>query len=150
MITIIVTTDFSKSARVAYTIAKTIAEKMDARIELIHVLNPNIMPPVYYQQLAVSTELGEVRLNLQKKLKKELNEYFSNYKNSGCHVLEGLPFKEIIQYAQKIEAFFIVMASHGHSAMNQLLFGSTVDKVVRKSSIPVLSVRDSDIHFELS
>ena len=68
---------------------------------------------------------------------------------SEFHLLEGIPFKEIIDYGVKTNADMIIMASHGHSAINQLLFGSTVDKVVRKSTVPVLSVRDTGRSFEL-
>ncbi|MBT3479467.1 MAG: universal stress protein [Candidatus Marinimicrobia bacterium] len=145
---IVLTTDFSASARVAYEKAIMLSEGFDMKIDLIHVLNPNIVPPVYYQQLSLPNELERNRNELSDKLELEVLEYLSNCV-AEYHLLEGIPFKEIINYSRENQAEMIVMSSHGHSAMNQLLFGSTVDKVVRKSPIPVLSVRDKSISFEL-
>ncbi len=148
MTRIIVTTDFSDSARKAYTKAIQLASGFDSTVDLVHVLNPNIVPPVYYEQLAMPTELVKARKDLKKQLSNEIDTYFKNAV-AEFHLLEGIPFKEIIQYARDTSAEMIVMSSHGHSAVNQLLFGSTVDKVVRKSTVPVLSVRDTGRKFEL-
>jgi len=145
---IIVTTDFSLSSRVAYPKAIAIASGFDMTIDLIHVLNSNFVPPLYYQELAFPVEIEKAKSRCKTQLKKELGTYFGNTV-SEFHLLEGIPFKEIIDYGVKTNADMIIMASHGHSAINQLLFGSTVDKVVRKSTVPVLSVRDTGRSFEL-
>jgi nucleotide-binding universal stress UspA family protein len=40
-----------------------------------------------------------------------------------------------------MEADLIIMGTHGRSGLDHVLFGSTAEKVVRKSPIPVLTVR---------
>jgi nucleotide-binding universal stress UspA family protein len=59
----------------------------------------------------------------------------------------GKPFYEIIQYAEEEQIDLIIIATHGHSGMEQVLFGSTAEKVVRKAPCPVLVVREGTREF---
>ena len=54
---------------------------------------------------------------------------------------EGEPFVEIIRRARKDSVDLIVMGTHGRTGLDHVLFGSTAEKVVRKSPCPVLTVR---------
>jgi universal stress protein A len=62
-------------------------------------------------------------------------------------VRTGKPFYEINQYAQEEDIDLIVIATHGHSGMEHILFGSTAEKVVRKAPCPVLVVRTGEHEF---
>ncbi|MEX0585155.1 MAG: universal stress protein [Pirellulales bacterium] len=53
----------------------------------------------------------------------------------------GTPFLEIVRYARDIDADLIVIGTHGRSGLAHVLLGSTAEKVVRKASCPVLTVR---------
>ena len=57
------------------------------------------------------------------------------------HVTAGRPFIEIIRAAKDFEIDMIVIATHGHTGVEHILFGSTAEKVVRKAPCPVLVVR---------
>ena len=63
---------------------------------------------------------------------------FKNYK---VLLKEGEPFVEIIQMAKKESMDLIVMGTHGRTGLDHILFGSTAEKVVRKSPCPVLTIR---------
>jgi len=56
-------------------------------------------------------------------------------------VAEGSPSKEIIRYAEEDGCDLIVMGTHGRGGIDRLLLGSVAEKVVRGSSVPVLTVR---------
>lgn len=56
-------------------------------------------------------------------------------------VVEGSPSREIIRYAEKEKCDIIVMGTHGRGGIDRLLLGSVAEKVVRGSSVPVLTVR---------
>ncbi len=43
----------------------------------------------------------------------------------------------------------IVMATHGTSGLSEIIFGTTASKVVKKSPIPVLTVRHPDHSFKM-
>ncbi|WP_099256263.1 universal stress protein, partial [Halorubrum persicum] len=61
-------------------------------------------------------------------------------------VAEGTPSKEIIRCAEDNGCDLIVMGTHGRGGIDRLLLGSVAEKVVRGSSVPVLTVRlDGDV-----
>jgi nucleotide-binding universal stress UspA family protein len=54
----------------------------------------------------------------------------------------GKPFIEIIETATEEDVDLIIIATHGHSGVEHILFGSTAEKVVRKAPCPVLTLRE--------
>lgn len=56
-------------------------------------------------------------------------------------VREGTPHEEILRYAADNDADLIVMGTHGRRGLDRLLLGSTTDRVIRLSTVPVLAVR---------
>jgi glycine betaine transporter len=63
-------------------------------------------------------------------------------------VLPGVPFLEIIRVARLKGVDLIVMATHGRTGLSHALMGSVTEKVVRKSSCPVLSIRPVGVEAE--
>ena len=56
-------------------------------------------------------------------------------------VVEGAPGREIVQHATDIGCDLIVMGTHGRGGIDRLLLGSVAERVVRRSPVPVLTVR---------
>lgn len=56
-------------------------------------------------------------------------------------VIDGTPSSEIVRYAESEGCDLIVMGTHGRGGIDRLLLGSVAEKVVRGSSVPVLTVR---------
>ena len=56
-------------------------------------------------------------------------------------ILNGEPSEVIIQTAKERNCDLIVMGTHGHGGITDVLIGSTAKKVVRHSTIPVLVIR---------
>jgi len=56
-------------------------------------------------------------------------------------IVPGMPFEEIIKQSENHLADLIVIGTHGRTGLDHVLFGSTAEKVVRKSKLPVLTVR---------
>jgi len=52
----------------------------------------------------------------------------------------GAPFAEIVRQSRRLGVDLIVLGRHGQRALRALLIGTTAQRVVRKSSIPVLVV----------
>ncbi len=55
--------------------------------------------------------------------------------------LEGRPSQQIVEYADENDADLIVMGTHGRGGLDRLLLGSVAERVVRSSSIPVMTVQ---------
>ncbi len=58
----------------------------------------------------------------------------------GVQVLEGPVAKVILEQAQQLGADLVVLGSHGHSALGEMLIGSVAHQVTIKSRTPVLLV----------
>ena len=63
------------------------------------------------------------------------------------NVVLGRPFLEIITYAKRNRVDLIVMSTHGRGAIAHVLLGSTTEKVVRKASCAVVTVRPPEHPF---
>ncbi|AFK19887.1 universal stress protein [Haloferax mediterranei ATCC 33500] len=59
-------------------------------------------------------------------------------------VVHGEPYQEIINYGETNDIDLIVMPTHGRSGLSRLLLGSTTERVVRRSDVPVLTVRPDE------
>lgn len=45
--------------------------------------------------------------------------------------------------AQKVDASYIIIATHGHSGVRRLIVGSVTEDVIRRSTRPVLVIRSA-------
>lgn len=74
-----------------------------------------------------------------------LDKYVEEIKTLGYHAAAqigyGFPANAITQVVKKEKVDFLVMGSHGHKVLKDLIYGSTVDKVRHMVNIPVLIVK---------
>jgi nucleotide-binding universal stress UspA family protein len=56
-------------------------------------------------------------------------------------VREGIPHLQILECAAECSADMIVMATQGNTGIKHVLLGSTTERVVRMSPVPVLTLR---------
>jgi nucleotide-binding universal stress UspA family protein len=56
-------------------------------------------------------------------------------------IVTGVPYEEILKRADQEKASLIVLGTQGRSGIDHLLFGSTAERVVRKATCPVVTVR---------
>ncbi|MES2276763.1 MAG: Nramp family divalent metal transporter [Bacteroidota bacterium] len=74
-----------------------------------------------------------------------LDKYVEEIKTLGYHATAqigyGFPANAITEVVKKEAIDFLVMGSHGHKVIKDLIYGSTVDKVRHKVNIPVLIVK---------
>jgi nucleotide-binding universal stress UspA family protein len=54
--------------------------------------------------------------------------------------MSGVPAQVILEQAQKLSADHIVMGSHGHTALYDLIAGSTTTRVLKGAPCPVVVV----------
>ena len=137
-------TDFSENADWAFTYALSLAKNFKGKLLLLHV-TPE---PIHPEQLSIylpEEKLKELKVSQKKELDKNLKTHYlekmKGFKNYQVIVKEGEAFYEVIQIAKKASIDLIVMGTHGRTGLDHILFGSTAEKVVRKSPCPVLTVR---------
>ena len=137
-------TDFSEDSHWAFTYALDLAKMYKAKLLIFHV-TPE---PVHPEQLSIyltPEKLKELRVSQKKEIDRQLKTYYVGkmvrFQNYQILFKEGEPFVEIIQKAKRDSVDLIVMGTHGRTGLDHVLFGSTAEKVVRKSPCPVLTVR---------
>jgi nucleotide-binding universal stress UspA family protein len=137
-------TDFSEDADWAFTYALQLAKNFKSKLHILHV-----MPiPVHPEQLSIylsPEKLEELKASQKIELDQQLHSRYLNkmddFKEYQVLFKEGEPFLEIIQMVKKESVELIVMGTHGRTGLDHVLFGSTAEKVVRRSPCPVLTVR---------
>jgi len=142
--TILFCTDFSETSHYAFTVALDLAKTYQSRLLILHV-TPE---PVHPEQLSIylpPEKLEELKVSQKEEFERQLNTRYlqklEGFKDYQVFFKEGEPFLEIIHLARKEAADLIVMGTHGRTGLDHVLFGSTAEKVVRKSPCPVLTVR---------
>ena len=81
------------------------------------------------------------RDSLEKNLKNLPTEKMSKPESVVHKIIEGIPLLEILDYTNLNPIDLIVMGTHGHTGMKHLVMGSVAENVVRKSTVPVLTVQ---------
>lgn len=146
-------TDFSEYSRVALPYAIDLTRQNNAELFCLHVVE---MPKEEYLTSEYMVPLNlphvpedKVLRTARARLEKFVSENLSEIDKITSRVLVGTPFVEIIRYAREQSIDLIVMGTHGHSALAAMLLGSVAERVVRKASCPVLTVRHPEYKFEM-
>lgn len=142
MKTILVPIDFSKATTSVIDAAVNLAACMEARIVLLHVVQPLIITSDYGLTME---NFRETIASSEKHAERRLAEIAEALKtrdvpNVAIVQISGPANIGIIDQAQKHAADYIVMGSHGHTAIYDLLIGSTTQHVLRKAACPVVIV----------
>ena len=147
---ILVTTDFSEFSLYAVPYAVEMARKFGAELILGHVIEPIIGPADFawgsYNVAEIEAKSREYALENLEKVRKE---HFPHDLQSSTWLGYGNPFKEVISYVKEEMCDLIVISTHGLTGLSHIIFGSTTEKIVRKSPVPVLTVRDPKHTFEM-
>lgn len=143
MKTILVPVDLSAATTKVCDAACELAKHLDARLVLLHVeLPPPVMLADYYafdsgvmaEAVTAGEKFAERRLKALARLVSRLQLQVE------CQQVTGQAVAVILARAAALKADYIVLGSHGHGAVFDLLVGSTTQGVLRKAPCPVLVV----------
>lgn len=138
---ILFATDFSESSQQAADYAVTFARLTGAKLHVLHVINElDEHQRVMIPREAFLVLEKEVEIQAVKELKKFCEEQTDGL-TTATYAVVGAPFRKILEMGEKIGADLIVMGTHGRTGMEHVVVGSTAERVVRRSKIPVLTVR---------
>ncbi len=145
---VLVPTDFSDSARLAFTYGCSFAREYGAELVLLHVVE-NLT--VGYASDLFPVPMAEVFQEISGYAKSELAKLGEQARSRGVtaeeQVVQGKPSAEIIRFAAQNQVDMIVLGTHGKGMLDQALFGSTTERVVRRAPCPVLTVRPAEHEF---
>lgn len=140
---ILVPVDFSEYSKMALDYSIEFSKRFSSELILIYVIEPIVYPSDFgLGQIPINQVDFEIQSKAEEELKKLVDEKVPPGIKASSIVRTGKPFLEIINAAQEFNCDLIIIATHGHTGIEHILFGSTAEKVVRKSPVPVLTVRE--------
>lgn len=131
--------DFSEPSENALDYAIDFAAKFGAEVHLVHVYQL----PVYALPDGAMMAGPEFTTKVTSELQKALQELADRKRGESTietHLVEGIPYKEIVRLSGELGADLVVMGTHGRTGIKHLLLGSVAERVVRSSEIPVITV----------
>ncbi len=138
-------TDFSEGSFHALPFAVDLSKHYNSKLYILHV--------IYDVAKATNSHIPHVSSD---ELYKEMSAWAQGEIESCCIeeirglpnvekvVLKGIPYEEVIKFAEKQKIDMIVMGTYGRKGLERFLFGSTAERVVRRAPCPVMTVRVSE------
>jgi nucleotide-binding universal stress UspA family protein len=132
--------DFSEPSRTALAYAAAIANHFGATLDVLAVDDP-----------LLAEVASTAHVSLEEETNRELRRFCDltleshGARSTDLHVTTGKPAAEILRLAVELHADLIVMGSHGRSGVKRLFFGSTTERVLRETPVPVLITPDAHL-----
>lgn len=138
---ILVPVDFSPTSINAVRVAVGISAP-SGDVTLLHVIDKDFLEDAVAAGMGSSEEITErLRNQAEANFDSALEGVETGEVNVERMVVVGSPFVEILKIARDLDLPMIVMGVRGRSTPpEELLFGSTAEKVLRGTRVPVLCV----------
>lgn len=135
---ILVPIDFSEQSLVALEQSYNIAREYNAEITLLHVIEESGMLTKFFS----NQQHDDLKKNVQKELDKLAAEVTKKAKVVvNTLVGKGSIYEKIAEIAELINATMIVMGTNGDDGKRKRFIGSNALRVVRESSVPVITIK---------
>jgi len=129
--------DGTKMAESALPVAVSIAGKCGSRLTLVHIIERNAPERIHGERHL--TDAGEAGAYLRSRME-GLSPLGAGI---GMHVHEteeGNVARSLVEHAQELGVDLIVMCTHGHKRLDQVLFGTIAQQVIALGETPVLTL----------
>ena len=141
---ILVPVDFSPTSESAIDHAQELSARLDAPIELLHVVEDPISSGAWEPDATYLT-IPELLDRFVEEAGRRLGEIKTRLLDAGVsvetRVVTGAPARGIVHAAQEDGCDLIVMGTHGRTGLSHMLMGSVAERVIRTAECPVLTVR---------
>lgn len=140
---LLATTDLSTFSHNVVLRAAIIAQRIGAKLELVHVLDKRELNEL--QRLvgkngkAVKEHIRSQTRNLLLQLANDIGESLGE--NAICHLVEGEVIEGITTQADALNANLLIVGTQGSSFIHQRLLGTTAERLLRMTQCPVLTVK---------
>ncbi|GAX62774.1 universal stress protein UspA and related nucleotide-binding proteins [Candidatus Scalindua japonica] len=138
---ILVAVDLSSASQKVLSKVKTMALAFSAKVWILHVAEPEpdfvgYKPGPQTVRDQIAQELHEER----EKLQKEVDNFRASGIDTTSLCVQGATVEVILRESNKLKIDMIVVGSHGHGTVHNLIIGSVSEGVLHGSSCPVLVI----------
>lgn len=139
---ILAPTDFSDVSVETVVRASELARHFGAELLVVHVIPPvPTLPSDPHFNFEVPAYQDALRESAERRLSESVRSLVDQGIRTRTMVTHGDPAREIVRIAHDEDANLIVIATHGLTGWQHIVFGSVAEKVVRTADRPVLTVR---------
>ncbi len=136
-------TDFSPNAEIAFEAALEMAQKYDAKLEILHALPPVVNPVLADVDVMLPEESRKsLLLKLEQKMMDIYGSRIPGDMAFRLVVLDGHVSSEIIRYLAEHNIDLAILGAYGLSGMELVLFGSVAKRITHKAPCSVLIIRE--------
>jgi len=132
--------DFSETSAFAMRYAADLANRLGAELHLLHV-HSTVAYAIAAESYTVKPDLlATLKQDVQRRVQELAESLKQIAGNVTYSLVEGVPYRAIHDGAHKQNADLIVMGTHGRTGFQHLFLGSVAERVIRTSTLPVLTV----------
>jgi nucleotide-binding universal stress UspA family protein len=147
---ILITTDLSGHSTAAFEYALSLGLLYASRVYILYVAeHASPLFGRFAPESAAPQETARIEEAAMTKLADFISAHVGNDRKIIPVVRSGNAEQEILRFAQEEGIDLIVMATHGWTGLQHLILGSVAERVVRRSPIPVLTVKPRPARDEL-
>jgi nucleotide-binding universal stress UspA family protein len=140
MKTILAAVDGSEPALRGVAQAAKLAKAIGAKLELVYVSFPTLLPPSVYATAIKQIEAAEAEW-----AKQVLTAAERSIAETGVEVVKtrrtGAPAEELSDLAEREDVWGVAIGARGHNAVSRVMLGSVTDRLVHICKKPVLVIR---------
>ncbi len=141
--TILVPLDGSKRAEAILPHAEELAQRYQAEVVFVRVMEPMpyLIGPEGMPVVLPEDELAQCRRHVQDYMDAVADDLRQRGINARSQIRQGPVVKSLIEAAAEENADLIAIASHGRSGLSQFFYGSVAAGILQRVERPLLVVR---------
>ncbi len=137
--------DFSECSYQVLPYVLYVAEKYDAEIYLLYVVDDlRQFAGMHVPHTSISDFIEQAMVESEKMLDKICDEHLQSCPNFQRRLVMGDPRVEILKMVESEKIDLVIMGSHSRRGLERIIFSSVAEYVVKNASVPVLTVKPTE------
>jgi nucleotide-binding universal stress UspA family protein len=133
--------DFSEVSPMIAPFVLMVGESFKAEIHILFVARTlEYFSSIYVSPVTIQNFEEDVIKGAEKKMDEFVQSHFKNYPSLRTKVSLGDAAEEILKYIHVEGVDLVIIGTHGRKGLERILFGSVAERVIKMSTVPVVSI----------